>query len=79
MYTGRQTLASIDNTLQEVRGQVQAVEDRMQNTTVDLLQHEQSEAEQYRALARLRVNLLAAGEIVQTLDDSERRALPGCG
>ena len=75
MYTGRQTLTSIDNTLQEVRGQVQAVEDRMQNTTVDLLQHEQSEAEQYRALARLRVNLLAAGEIVQTLDDSERRAL----
>jgi chromosome segregation ATPase len=74
MESGRQTLGSIDQAVKAARDRVREAEQAMARTTTSLMQLEQSETEQYRALARLRADLLATGEIVQHLDASERTA-----
>ena len=72
MYTGRQTLTSINSTVEDAHEQVREIEHHIQESTDQLIRLEKSESDQYRSLARLRVNLLAAGKIVETLDESER-------
>lgn len=75
MNTGRQTMASIYKTLQQAQQQVVAVEVRIQRATDEVMQLDRSAADRYRDLARLRVNLLAAGKIVQALDAGEQRVV----
>ena len=75
MNTGRQTLTSIYQTLQQAQQQVQEVEERIQHATEEMVQLDRSAADRYRDLARLRVNLLAAGKIVQSLDAGEQRVV----
>ena len=75
MDTGRQTMTSIYKTLQQAQQQVQEVEERIQQATDEVVQLDRSAADRYRDLARLRVNLLAAGKIVQALDAGEQRVM----
>jgi len=75
MDTGRQTMTSIYKTLQQAQQQVQGVEARIQQFTDEVVQLDRSAADRYRDLARLRVNLLAAGKIVQALDAGEQRVM----
>ena len=75
MDTGRQTMTSIYKTLQQAQQQVQGVEERIQHYTDEVVQLDRSAADRYRDLARLRVNLLAAGKIVQALDAGEQRVM----
>jgi len=75
MNTGRQTLTSIYQTLQKAQQQAQEVEDRIQHATEEIVQLDRSAADHYRDLARFRVNLLAAGNIVQALDAGEQRVV----
>jgi len=72
MYTGRQALGSIDGALHSAQSQVKTVEQSIELTTQRLLGLEREEVEQFRALAQIRVDLLAAGDILTHLDESEQ-------
>ncbi|MCB1850123.1 MAG: hypothetical protein KDI83_04940, partial [Gammaproteobacteria bacterium] len=75
MFTGREALGSIDVALHKAQSRVQEVEQGITSTTQRLLDLEREEISLFRALARIRVDLLASGEIVTHLDRSEQRAL----
>ena len=75
MFSGRETLTSLYQTLQQAQQQVQEAERQIQTATGQLLQLDTEAAAHYRELARLRINLLAAGDIVQRLDAGERQVL----
>jgi chromosome segregation ATPase len=73
MISGRQTLGSIDQALQGVRSQIRGLDEEIQGTSARLLQLSQEESEQYRALARIRVDQMVAGEMLESLDRAEKR------
>lgn len=75
MFTGREALGSIDVALHKAQSRVQEAEQSITATTQRLLDLEREEIGLFRALARIRVDLLASGEIVTHLDRSEQRAL----
>jgi len=72
MISGRQTLGSIDQALQRVRAQIRDLDAEIQGTSTQLLQLRQQESAQYQALARLRLDQLAAGEMAAKLDRAGR-------
>ena len=73
MISGRQTLASIDQTLQEVRDQIRMIDERIQGSSAELIRLSQAESEQYKALARVRVGQLTADEeVINSLNQAER-------
>jgi chromosome segregation ATPase len=74
MTSGRQTLASLDQTLQEVRDRSRTVDEQIQRASVELIRLSQAESEQYKALAQVRVGQLTADdEVVKSLNQAERR------
>jgi len=73
MWSGRKTLASIDQGLQQVRQQVLELDAQVQNTSRKLVQLEQEEADAYRQLARIRLDQLIRGEIIAGLDAADQR------
>lgn len=72
MYTGIEALGSIDSALRLAQHQVREAEQSIEQTTQRLLGLEREELEHFRELAGIRVDLLAAGEIVTHLDESEQ-------
>jgi hypothetical protein len=75
MISGRQTLASIDQALNEERRKMGEVEQRIETLNATLVQHRQADAQDYRELAKVRVDLLAGGTLVQHIDQAERQVL----
>ncbi len=73
MWTGRETLNSIDQGLDQVRDQVRQVDERIQSTSRDLVALRQDEGAQYRRLAQIRLDQLVSGEIAAGLDAADRR------
>jgi chromosome segregation ATPase len=73
MWSGRKTLTSIDQGLQQVRQQVLTLDAQVQTTSRKLVQLEQDEAEAYRQLARIRLDQLIRGEIISGLDAADQR------
>ena len=59
MISGRQALASIDSTIQKLRGQIAETEERIAGYAAQKLDLQQQEIEQFRELSRLRLDLLA--------------------
>jgi DNA repair exonuclease SbcCD ATPase subunit len=71
MISGQQTLASIDGALNEARGKVAAIEARIAEANARLTELQQAQTGDYRGLARLRVDLVADGTLIQHLDQAE--------
>jgi hypothetical protein len=73
MTSGRQTLASLDTQIQQLRLQVQEHEAALQATGRRLVDLGQERAGQHRRLAELRLAELERNTLVQGLDAAERR------
>ncbi len=73
MWTGRQTLGSIDNTLQKLRQQFEQIDSQIQATSRELVELRQQEGVRYKSLARIRLDQLISGEIMNGLDTADRR------
>lgn len=71
MISGQQTLASIDGALNEARAKVAAIEAQIGADNARLASLQQAQADDYRELARLRVDLVADGTLIQHLDQAE--------
>jgi hypothetical protein len=59
MISGRQTLASIEQALVEERGKLEAVGQRIEAASSALVEQQKADTQDYRALAKVRVDLLA--------------------
>ncbi len=73
MWSGQKTLASIDQSLHQVRQQVGELDAQVQVTSRKLMQLGQEEADSYRQLARIRLDQLIRGEIITGLDAADQR------
>ena len=79
MVSGKATLSSIDQTVTQARQRIAALEAQIESVSQRLLEFGKAQAQDYRALARVRMRLLADPAIVEHLDQTERqvRALLG--
>lgn len=73
MWSGPQTLTSIDQGLRQVRQQVRELDTQVQITSRKLVHLRQEEADGYRQLAEMRLDQLIRGEIITGLDAADRR------
>jgi hypothetical protein len=75
MWTGRQTLASIESAIAKVHGEESQL-DRALRSAVDDTERLRTERSQgLRELARIKLDEMTAGRLVSNLDAGERRAL----
>lgn len=72
MISGRQTLASIDRSLGDEQARLEATQRRVNSVSGELVELQKSAAQNYRELARLRVDSIASGELISSLDAIER-------
>lgn len=72
MMSGRQTLGEIDRAVDEARTRVAAVEAQVEAAEQQLQAQRRGQHEDYKALARLRVGLLADAALLKHLDQSEQ-------
>ena len=73
MWSGQQTLTSIDQGLRKVRQQVSELDTQVQITSRKLVHLRQEEADGYRQLAEIRLDQLVRGEVITGLDAADRR------
>ncbi len=73
MMSGRQTLGEIDRAVDEARARVAAVEARVEAAEQQLQAQRRGQLEDYKALAQLRVGLLADAALLNHLDQSEQQ------
>ncbi|SDW89120.1 hypothetical protein [Thiocapsa roseopersicina] len=73
MMSGRQTLGEIDRAVDEARARVAAVEAQVEAAEQQLQAQRRGQLEDYKALARLRVGLLADAALLTHLDQSEQQ------
>ena len=71
--SGRQTLGEVDRAVEEARTRVAAVEARVEAAEQQLQAQRRGQLEDYKALARLRVGLLADAALLTHLDQSEQQ------
>jgi hypothetical protein len=75
MIAGRQALTSIDQTLQEERGKMRAVELRIEQLSASLMAQHEADVKDYRELAKVRVELLSGGKLMEHIDQAEKQVL----
>lgn len=75
MISGRQALGSIDQTLNQAHQQVADMESGITEATEQLLALRTAQAEDYRDLARVRVERLADPELVEQIDQAEQQVM----
>ncbi|EGV19201.1 coiled-coil domain-containing protein [Thiocapsa marina] len=73
MMSGRQALGEIDRAVAEARARVAAVEARVESAEQELQAQRQGQLEDYKALAQLRVGLLADPALLEHLDQSDQQ------
>src|ERR687897_511287 len=73
MWTGAETLATMDQSLRTLRGQLREVDQQVQTASKQLVEVRQTTAQRYRDLAQIRLDRLLSGEIGAALDDADRR------
>jgi chromosome segregation ATPase len=73
VWTGRQTLGSIEQTLGKVRDQIKQVDEQIQTTSRELVALQQQEGARSAKLAEIRLDQLISGEIVAGLNAADRR------
>lgn len=72
MISGRQALASIDSTIQQLRGQIGETEERIAGYAAQKLELQQQEIGQFRELSRLRLDVLAGDLPIPSSSDTDR-------
>lgn len=72
--SGKEVLATINSGLNLVKEQVVNSEQELEHLNNQRAELEKSETSQFKKLAKLRLNLLATGDIIKRLDASEQRA-----
>ena len=75
MISGRQALGSIDQTVNQAHQQVADMESGITEATEQLLALRTAQAEDYRDLARVRVERLADPELVEQIDQAEQQVM----
>jgi len=75
MISGRQTLASIEQTIAEERSRTDAVGQRVEALSTSLVELQKADARDYRKLAKVRLDHLAGGQLLQHLDRTEQQVL----
>ncbi len=71
MISGQQTLASIDGVLDQARSKATDIESQLDAANAKVAEIQLTQAQDYRELARLRVDLVADGTLIQHLDQAE--------
>jgi len=71
MISGRDALGFIDESLHQERGRIDTAEVRITDISRQLLALQESRLEDYRELARLRVDMIAAGKMLSSIDALE--------
>jgi hypothetical protein len=75
MWTGRQTLSSIETAIASVRGEESQLDQALRSAVAEAERARKERSEALRELARVKLDELAAGRLVSNLDAAERRAL----
>jgi len=75
MISGRQALGSIDQALNQAHGRIADVQDGITEATDRLLALQKTQTDEYRDLARVRVEKLAGPDVLSQLDNAERQVL----
>ncbi len=73
MWTGRQTLGSIDSTLKKLKDQFEQTDSQVQAVNRELVELRQQEGSHYNNLARIRLDRHISGDIADGLDTANRR------
>jgi hypothetical protein len=75
MWTGRQTLASIEQTIARLAEQEGDVDRQLRTLLADATRLRETRSGALRELARVKLDEIAAGRLVRNLDAAERRAV----
>lgn len=75
MWTGRQTLASIEQTIAKLHQDEVRIDEAMKSALADAERLRQDRQQALKALARIKLDEMTAGRLVRDLDVTERRAL----
>jgi len=75
MWTGRQTLASIEEAIAKVRGEESTLDAALRSAVADTERLRTERTQCFRELARIKLDEMMAGRLVDNLDAGERRAL----
>ena len=75
MWTGRQTLASIENAITKLHGEQSQLDQALRSAVGDTERLRTERSQGLRELARVKLDEMAAGRLVGNLDAGERRAL----
>lgn len=75
MISGRQALGSIDQTLNQAREQIAAVQQQVTDASERLIARQQEQVADYRALARVRLGELSGDSVLDHLDATERKVV----
>jgi len=73
MISGRSALGAIDESLNNERTSIDTAETRIAEVSRQLLALQQTRVEDYRELARLRVDMMASGDMLSSIDAVERQ------
>ena len=74
MWTGRETLASIESAIADLRGEESQLDAAMRSAGEEAARLRKERGEALRELARIKLDEMAAGRLVGGLDAGERRA-----
>ncbi|ABA57710.1 hypothetical protein Noc_1209 [Nitrosococcus oceani ATCC 19707] len=75
MISGRQALASIDHILNEERAKMNQAGQSIEMLNATQVEYQREDARDYRELAKIRIDLLAGGQLVEHLERTERHVL----
>lgn len=73
MQSGRQTLASIDQALQQSQEDLQTVDQQIQTTGNALIALQEQQTERFKELAKIRLDQIISGGLAEGLDAAHRR------
>jgi chromosome segregation ATPase len=75
MWTGRQTLGSIEGAIANLRGEESQLDGALRSAVAEAERLRKERTDVLRELARIKLDEMAAGRLVNNLDAGERRAL----
>lgn len=74
MLSGKRALANLDATLASARADLDRVDETLERHARQLAENRRLEAQSLKALARLRLDAIASGQLIEALDAADLRA-----
>ena len=75
MISGRQTLSTIDRTLTDEHNRIAAIDVQIEQLNTRLVELQRAQSQDYKDLARVRIDLISEGELVSALDQAEQQVV----